>query len=161
MSLSIIQPPRCTCQSQLHLHFLRANPLRCQAAVLAVLPRHPNLVRFIRCEQYGGSDSGGGSVPALVLELCAGGQLSDWLAKQAASGAPVGPAVALAACRQVAAGLGAVGAAGLLHRDVAAHNVLVRREAPLLVKLAGEFKYANNCFVCLCCPNFLALSAPA
>ena len=103
-----------------------------QAAIMARLPRHPNIVRFVRLERN--VVGGGGGKAGLVLELCELGPLRDWLAARGG----IDSEAALEACVQLAEGLRAVAEAGIVHRDVAAHNVLVAAECPILLKLAGK-----------------------
>lgn len=61
----------------------------------------------------------------LAMQLVTDGDLSVWLG----SYGPMPPAVALDILRQVTTGLGAAHDAGVLHRDIKASNVLLRRLA--------------------------------
>ncbi len=73
---------------------------------------HPNVVRVLHVDAEG---------EALVAEWVEGTDLRTWLD---ASG-PLPPALAAYVVREVARGLAAVHAAGVIHRDVSAANVLL------------------------------------
>jgi serine/threonine protein kinase len=62
-----------------------------------------------------------GSEPFLVMELCPDGSLGDRLA----DGASIAPEVALPVLADAAAGLAALHARGMVHRDVTPRNVLL------------------------------------
>ena len=84
-----------------------------EADALARL-NHPNLVRlFDRGEDERG--------PWLVMELVEGENLRDRLRRTG----PLPPAEAAALCAQVAEGLSEAHAAGIVHRDIKARNVLL------------------------------------
>jgi serine/threonine protein kinase len=75
---------------------------------------HPNLVRIYDV----GSEK---ELPYLVMELVTGGSLQRWIDTRGA----MAPRLALEATLQLTAGLVAVHAAGVVHRDIKPHNVLV------------------------------------
>lgn len=87
-----------------------------EARLLAAL-RHPNLVQIYDA----GTVSDG--TPYLIMEYVNGQPLSRWL-----HGRDLRTSDALALTRQVAAGLGAAHAAGIIHRDVKMANIMMAEE---------------------------------
>jgi eukaryotic-like serine/threonine-protein kinase len=77
---------------------------------------------------YDYSETGPAGRPYLVLELVDGPSLAGVLA-----GGPLDPAVTMGIVAQVAAGLAAAHAAGLVHRDIKPANLLMGRDG--LVKI--------------------------
>ncbi|KAJ1486689.1 kinase-like domain-containing protein [Baffinella frigidus] len=98
--------------------------------ILQTLPTHPNIVRC-----YGTFRYGKGEEPCIALELCERGLLSDWLSSKVQSGPVATPAQRFVVISQICAGMAVVANAGIVHRDLAAHNVLIACETPLVVKL--------------------------
>ena len=86
---------------------------------------HPGVAQVY---DYGQSDSSG--VPFLVMELVDGPSLADML-----TAGPLGPAPAMDVIAQVAAGLHAAHAAGVVHRDI--------KPANLLIGLDGQVKITD------------------
>jgi serine/threonine-protein kinase len=84
-----------------------------EARILSTL-RHPNLVQV---SDVGGQDG----LPWFVMEFVAGGSLADRITRDG----PLPPDRATQALLQVCAGLEAAHAAGVIHRDVKPHNVLL------------------------------------
>ncbi|HHO52321.1 MAG TPA: serine/threonine protein kinase, partial [Deltaproteobacteria bacterium] len=84
-----------------------------EAATMALLD-HPNVIRVYDVV----SDE---PLPFMVMELAEGGTLIEWL--NAYGGMPAG--LACQVLEQVARGLGAAHAVGVVHRDVKPHNVLI------------------------------------
>jgi serine/threonine-protein kinase len=78
----------------------------------------PHIVR-VRDLRFGEREA------ALVLDFVPGESLARRLARQAADGAAMDPAVALAIVEDVAAALSAAHAAGIVHRDVTPANILL------------------------------------
>lgn len=99
-------------------------------AVAALRVRHPNVVRVY---DYGVDASG---VPYLAMELLEGKALSATLA----TGEPLGVRQAADLFLPLLAGVSAVHAAGIVHRDVKPHNIVLRRRRgaepdPVLIDL--------------------------
>lgn len=84
---------------------------------------HPGVAQV-----YDYSETGPAGRPYLVLELVDGPSLAGVLA-----GGPLDPAVTMDVVAQVAAGLAAAHAAGLVHRDIKPANLLIGRDG--LVKI--------------------------
>ena len=80
---------------------------------------HPNVVAVFDVEP---GDLAAGLEPFFVMELCAGGSLAD---RMAAAGGRIAPDELVPIVADVSEGLAAVHQAGLLHRDVKPHNVLI------------------------------------
>ncbi|WP_233512757.1 serine/threonine-protein kinase [Micromonospora deserti] len=78
---------------------------------------HPNVTNVY---DYGESRLATGHVPFVVMELLSGQTLAQRL-----TAGPLPPKVALRVCAEVAAGLAAAHAEGLVHRDVKPENVML------------------------------------
>jgi serine/threonine-protein kinase len=91
--------------------------IRAEARAAARLS-HPNITSVY---DYGETD---GDAPFVVMELLRGPNLDERLRS-----GPLPPAAAVRICAEVAAGLAAAHAAGLVHRDVKPANVMVTPEA--------------------------------
>ena len=91
--------------------------LRAEVKALVKLGRHPNLVRFL-----GVCTEGQGAEPLLITELAPLGALDAFLADREGQ---VGVAHKTVMVAQVCHGMSALAEQGLIHRDVAARNVLV------------------------------------
>ena len=89
---------------------------------------HPNIAQVFDYSDGGAPDGEDAGRPYLVMELVDGPSLAALLASR-----PVGPAFALGVTAQVGAGLAAAHAAGLVHRDIKAGNLLISKAG--LVKI--------------------------
>jgi len=94
--------------------------------ILQRLPHHPHITKYLGNFVYG--DGG----ICLAMELCRFGGLDEWLIRHKGKITEIQRS---SINRQVCASMIAVAAKGIIHRDLAAHNVLVSGEDPLLVKL--------------------------
>ena len=90
---------------------------------------HPNVVRLLDIGEHRG-------LPYMVLELHSGGTLADEL-----RAGPLTPAAALELGLQLAAGVSAAHAQGVLHRDLKPDNVLMEDGRALIT----DFGLAKDC----------------
>ena len=107
-----------------------------EAKVLAKL-QHPNVVRVL---QAGRLDEG---TPFYVMEKVEGVSLASFIAKKA----PLAPGVVIPIAVQLAAGLEAVHARGVVHRDVKPDNILIfkdRGELRAILLDFGVMKLASD-----------------
>lgn len=107
-----------------------------EAKVLAKL-QHPNVVRVL---QAGRLDDG---TPFYAMEKVEGVSLATFIAKKA----PLAPSVVIPVVVQLAAGLEAVHARGVVHRDVKPDNVLIfkdRGEIRAILLDFGVMKLASD-----------------
>ncbi len=88
-----------------------------EAQAVAQLSHHPNICNLF---DYGESVLGGNMVPYVVMELLSGPSLADRLEQ-----GPLAPQEALKVAAEVAAGLAAAHAHGVVHRDVKPGNVIL------------------------------------
>lgn len=91
--------------------------MRRELAALVALGGHPNVVQLLEMIEHQGG-------PALVMEYASGGSVADLLARRHGV-LTVGEAALIG--RQAAQALGAAHAAGIVHRDVKPHNLLIDR----------------------------------
>jgi serine/threonine protein kinase len=87
---------------------------------------HPNVVRVFDVV----TDA---TLPYLVMEIADGGSLNDWLEEHGA----MPPRLAVRATEQIARGLAAAHAVGVVHRDVKPQNVLLDRSGRCMVSDFG------------------------
>ena len=99
-----------------------------EVAVHRRIGAHPNIVRCLGIFCYSQSQQ------CLVLEYCQHGLLSDWLTRQQSSGM-ASELNRRSIVQQTCSAMEVVSRAGLVHRDLAAHNVLVFSEEPICVKI--------------------------
>jgi TPR repeat protein len=97
---------------------VRVGSVAAEAEVLLGLGRHPNLVRFFGICRDGEDE-------LLVTELAPEGSLSALMERLEDEGTVIPPRHKHAMLQQVVSGLGALADAKVIHRDVAARNVLV------------------------------------
>jgi eukaryotic-like serine/threonine-protein kinase len=112
-------------------NFARDEDLRrrfLREARLAARLSHPNVVRVFDVGEDGGR-------PFIAMEYAEGGTLADLVARRGALPAPEVSKLGLQMC----AGLGAAHAAGLVHRDVKPHNLLLGADGVLKL---GDFGIA-------------------
>lgn len=107
-----IKVARLESSSEQRVRFLR------EMLVLAQFRSDPHVVRLEGVVTAG-------PVLIMVMELCAGGSLASHLLSQQRNGKPVDWNTKYAMARDVAAGMASVHAAGYLHMDLSARNVLV------------------------------------
>lgn len=118
VALKFVHPGRCDARG--------AERLRREAA-LAARVAHPNVVGVFDCQEVDGR-------PVIVMEFVPGQTLSAWIA---ADNVDDGHLISWLA--QVAAALAAAHAAGILHRDIKASNILIRDDG---VAKLGDFGLA-------------------
>jgi eukaryotic-like serine/threonine-protein kinase len=127
--------------------------IQAEARAAAALS-HPNVAAV---HDYGEwSSPMGEPVPYVVMELVDGPSLTDMLA-----GGPIDPVEAMRTCRDVAAGLAAAHARGLVHRDVKPGNVIVTADGAKLVDFGisaavGDRDEADEDGLMLGTPAYLA-----
>jgi serine/threonine protein kinase len=92
---------------------------------LAASITHPNTVYIFGSEEIAGT-------PVISMELVAGGTLKD----RVAAGGPLTPALAVDAVLDLAAGLDAARAGGVLHRDIKPSNCFVESDGRVKI---GDF----------------------
>ncbi len=97
-----------------------------EVGILKKLPKHPNINAYI------GTIQPPGKGVCIIMELCTHGQLDLFLREHQAK---IECKHRVAILSQICEGMQAVSSAGIIHRDLAAHNVLVYGIKPLLVKL--------------------------
>jgi serine/threonine protein kinase len=97
-----------------------------EVGILRKLPKHPNINAYI------GTIQPPGKGVCIIMELCTHGQLDLFLREHQAK---IECKHRIAILSQICEGMQAVSSAGIIHRDLAAHNVLVYGVKPLLVKL--------------------------
>ena len=108
--------------------------------IMATLVRHgghPNIIGVLGCVRTGANKE----PPMLVLELCVRGDLKAFLAAAMQSSTTVMPGALLRFGREVAQALHFLEARNILHRDIAARNVLLTEDTTC--KLA-DFGLARN-----------------
>jgi serine/threonine protein kinase len=103
------------------LHLGDASAMLREMEALSTLS-HPRIVRFFGCTMLVGDAAGRSGGVGLVMELCDGGSLRDYLLKH---GDDTSSDHLLGACGQVAQGLAYLASQGMIHRDVACRNVLI------------------------------------
>lgn len=112
--------------------FARRPPLRerfeSEAHAMANLD-HPNIVRVFDVVPDA-------HLPFIVMEFVPGGSLAQWIERNG----PVPPRLAVRCAMQSAAAVGAAHRAGVIHRDVKPHNILI--DAKGVCKL-GDFGIAR------------------
>src|SRR5262249_9636089 len=92
---------------------------------------HPHVLRVY---DVGTSDG----LPSIVMELAEGGRVNGWVDEHG----PMPPQLAVRVVMQVALGLSAAHALGLVHRDVKPHNILVTRDGRCKVTDFGIARWA-------------------
>lgn len=92
-----------------------------EAQALALL-EHPNVVRI-----YDVGGDGGQSY--IVMEICEGGSVADWLLEHGAMPPRMAVKVAIATCE----GMHAAHAAGIIHRDLKPGNLLIDRRGTIKI----------------------------
>eukprot|EP00040_Diaphanoeca_grandis_P026364 m.147498 g.147498 ORF g.147498 m.147498 type:complete len:339 (+) comp30540_c3_seq2:1023-2039(+) len=100
--------------------------------------QHANVVKFINLVSEDGALK-------IVMEFCEHGTLSQWISKSyktSKSDELVGQAIQF--CKDVAEGLQYICAKHFVHRDVASRNVLIGRDAGLLVAKVSDFGLAQK-----------------
>jgi serine/threonine protein kinase len=105
-------------------------------AVAAARLSHPNIVGIFDTGAQGGDDSA--EQHFIVMEYCSGGTLASVLEQQG----PFDPGRAAAVAADICDALGYAHRAGIVHRDVKPHNVLITEEGSLKVADFGIAKAA-------------------
>jgi hypothetical protein len=96
--------------------------------------QHPNVCRVFDYAQADGR-------AFLIMELATGGTLRDELRSGTTAARPL--AARIADARAIAAGLGAIHAAGIVHRDISPHNALRMSDSRLVL---SDFGLATDSF---------------
>jgi len=99
---------------------------------------HPNVCRIFDLFRQAGSAPGGGSVALVAMELLEGETLAEFLRRDPRPTVETARPIAL----QMAAGLGAAHAAGVLHRDFKPGNVLLVHGAKNVRAVITDFGLA-------------------
>ena len=107
--------------------------LQAEVALMARLGNSPNIAVCYGMAQEPAAAAGGQGRDCLVMEFAPHGALADCLERLDEAALPA--QAMLSICTQVAQGMSAVAAAGIIHRDLATRNVLVFSLDPILVKV--------------------------
>eukprot|EP00960_Hanusia_phi_P029807 748190-Hanusia_phi.AAC.2 len=97
-----------------------------EVAILGCISQHPHVVHCLGTFRYG--DGG----VCIALEWCKYGILSDWLAQK---GNKVSVPQKHDIIQQICLGMRHVASCRIIHRDLAAHNILIHNENPILAKI--------------------------
>jgi serine/threonine protein kinase len=108
-----------------------------EVEILKMLPKHPNINAYI------GTIQPPGKGVCIVMELCKYGQLDIFLREHQAK---IQLKHRMAMISQICSGMQGVVSVGVIHRDLAAHNVLVYSLRPVQVKIIdfGLAMHNNN-----------------